>query len=142
MKKGFTLIELLVVIGIIGALAGFAISKLGSADKAMQLASMKQDVRAALPQFQVAAANSNGILAASTVDAEATIPATAHEISNTENDVKVQVSPNNTMAIATSATNCPDGGANYKITVSSSKQAKKVEYDSCADTAIRVIAAP
>ena len=50
MKKGFTLIELLVVIGIIGALAGFAISKLGSADKALAVASVKQDVRSAVSQ--------------------------------------------------------------------------------------------
>jgi len=137
MKKGFTLIELLVVIGIIGALAGFAISKLGSADKAMQLASMKQDVRAALPQYQVAAANSNGILAASTVAAEDPIPAAAHEVADATNSVTLQVSPNNTLAIVASATNCTDGGANYVITATSSKQTKTVSYDSCADTAVK-----
>ena len=152
MKKGFTLIELLVVIGIIGALAGFAISKLGSADKAMQLASMKQDARAAIPQFLVSAANHNGtlegfspndnVLAGTTEAATDAERVVAHSIqSRPHGDITVQVSPNNHIKLRGESTTCADGSPKFSIRVTSSKYHADngVEYNSCTSNAVELV---
>ena len=53
MKKGFTLVELLVVIAIIAALAGFAISNLGSATKAVKNVEIKSAVKTINTQYAI-----------------------------------------------------------------------------------------
>ena len=130
-KAGFTLIELLVVIGIIAALAGFAITNLGSADKALQLASMKQDVKSTITQIQIGAVNGDG-LTTTKVDVAAKPLA---QSANIGTNIDTQLSPNN--ALSAQAVTCTAGQPGYYIVVTSTKYdtGKEVGYNSCQDVA-------
>jgi len=139
-KAGFTLIELLVVIGIIAALAGFAITNLGSADKALQLASMKQDVKSAITQAQIADINGNSLkIYTTSLDVTAAQPLAGNVKVLDSNDnllMTIQVSPNNVMSIKGSVV-CKDGTPGYSIVATSAKydSAKEVGFNSCQDVA-------
>ena len=142
MKKGFTLIELLVVLAIIAALAGFAIANFGSTEKATQLASMKQDLRNAITQMQIAkingaVINDNTVTTAVVIDNSASAQANEAAAGGAG---MVQVSPGNKITLIADsffrdhnpADIAQNHGCDFSIVVSSPKVPEKaVAFRQC-----------
>ena len=129
-QKGFTLVELLVVIVIIGILVSIAVMKLAGSDEGAVIASMQSDARNAITAEQL-------YYAVNRRYAQVAVNALNSEAGQTKtlsgSNIQVAVSPYNMLYVYLQS--CPDDSRGFFVRVISSKTNKRVEYNSCTDTA-------